>query len=97
MLIDQSGFFLNPLGRRTWAIKGRTPKLIGFGRHRDKVSTITAIAVTPNGRRIRLFWQTDAEHTSMPPGWWRSCESCSINSEGGSSWSGTAGAITRGR
>ena len=35
---------------------------MGFGRHRDKVSTITAIAVTPQGRRIRLFWHTNAEH-----------------------------------
>jgi transposase len=36
--------------------------LMSFGRHRDKVSTITAIAVTPRGRRIRLFWRTNAEH-----------------------------------
>ena len=62
LLIDESGFFLNPLVRRTWAMKGRTPKLMGFGRHRHKVSTITAIAVTPKGRRIRLFWHTNAEH-----------------------------------
>ncbi len=63
VLIDESGFFLNPLVRRTWAMKGHPPKLMGFGRHRNKVSTITAIAVTPNGRRIRLFWQTNAEHS----------------------------------
>ena len=62
LLIDESGFFLNPLVRRTWAMKGHTPVLMGFGRHRDKVSTITAIAVTPKGRRIRLFWRTNAEH-----------------------------------
>ena len=43
-------------------MKGHTPKLIGFGRHRDKVSTITAIVVSPAGRRIRLFWHTNAEH-----------------------------------
>ncbi len=62
MLIDESGFFLNPLVRRTWAMKGHTPKLMSYGRHRDKVSTITAIAVSPKGRRIGLFWHTNAEH-----------------------------------
>ena len=62
LLIDESGFFLNPLVRRTWSMRGHTPKLMSFGRHRDKVSTITAIAVTPRGRRIRLFWHTNAEH-----------------------------------
>ena len=43
-------------------MRGRTPRLMSFGRHRDKVSTIAAIAVTPQGRRIRLFWRTNAEH-----------------------------------
>ena len=43
-------------------MKGHTPKRIGFGRHREKVSTITAIVVSSAGRRIRLFWHTDAEH-----------------------------------
>ena len=37
-------------------------KLMSFGRHRDKVSTIAAIVVTPGGRRVRLFWHTEAEH-----------------------------------
>jgi hypothetical protein len=49
------------LVRRTWAPRGLTPKLIGFGRHRDKVSTIAAIVVSPRGRRVRLDWHTDPE------------------------------------
>jgi transposase len=59
VLIDESGFFLNPLVRRTWAPKGRTPVLTGFGRHRDKVSTIAAISVAPMRRRIGLYFRTD--------------------------------------
>ena len=62
VLIDESGFLLNPLVRRTWAMRGHTPRLMSFGRHRDKVSTIKAIAVTPRGRRIRPFWRTNAKH-----------------------------------
>ena len=61
VLIDESGFFLNPLVRRTWAPKGHTPLLTGFGRHRDKVSTIAAISVAPIRRRIGLYFQTDRE------------------------------------
>jgi transposase len=59
VLIDESGFFLNPLVRRTWAPKGRTPVMTGFGRHRDKVSTIAAISVAPMRRRIGLYFRTD--------------------------------------
>jgi transposase len=59
VLIDESGFFLNPLVRRTWAPKGRTPVMTGFGRHRDKVSTIAAISAAPMRRRIGLYFRTD--------------------------------------
>ena len=62
VLIDESGFFINPLVRRTWAPRGRTPVLTGFGRHRDKVSTIAAISVAPERRRVGLYWRTDAKH-----------------------------------
>ena len=62
VLIDESGFFLNPLVRRTWAPRGRTPTLTCFGRHRDKVSTIAAISVAPRRRRVGLYWRTDPEH-----------------------------------
>jgi transposase len=61
VLIDECGFFLNPLVRRTWAPAGRTPVLTGFGRHRDKVSTIAAISVAPVRRRVGLYWRTDAD------------------------------------
>jgi putative transposase len=62
VLIDESGFFLNPTVRRTWALRGRTPVLTGFGRHRDKVSTIAAISLAPQRRRVGLYGQTDPAH-----------------------------------
>lgn len=37
------------------------PVLTGFGRHRDKVSTIAAITVAPRRRRMGLYWRTDPD------------------------------------
>ena len=36
--------------------------LRGFGRHRDKVSTIAAISVAPRRRWVGLYWRTDPGH-----------------------------------
>ena len=62
MLIDESGFFLNPLVRRSWAPKGKTPMLPSWGRHRDKVSVIAALSVAPTLRRLGLYWLADPKH-----------------------------------
>lgn len=59
MLIDESGFFLNPLVRRTWAPRGQTPILLSWGRHRDKVSVAAAVSVSPGGQRLGLYWHAD--------------------------------------
>lgn len=62
MLIDESGFLLNPVVRRTWAPRGHTPVLPSWGRHRDKVSVIAATSVSARRRRPGLFFHTDAKH-----------------------------------
>jgi transposase len=62
VLIDESGFFLNPLVRRTWALKGKTPVLHSFGCHRDKVSVIAALSVAPLLRRVGLYFRTDPKN-----------------------------------
>jgi len=62
VLIDESGFFLNPLVRRTWARKGKTPLLRTFGRRRDKVSVVAALSVAPGRRRLGLYFHADAQH-----------------------------------
>ncbi len=61
VLIDESGFFLNPLVRRSWAPVGQTPVLEAWGRHRDKVSAIAAISVSPAAKRLGLYFATDPE------------------------------------
>ncbi len=62
MLIDESGFLLNPVVRRTWARQGQTPVLPSWGRHRDKVSVIAALSVASQRRRLGLFFHPDARH-----------------------------------
>ena len=61
-MIDESGFFLNPLVRRTWAPKGKTPVLPSWGRHRDKVSVIAALSVAPTLRRLGLYFFADPKN-----------------------------------
>jgi transposase len=41
---------------------GRAPVLTGFGRRREKVSTIAAISVAPARRRVGLYRRTDPKH-----------------------------------
>ncbi|MEZ6070945.1 MAG: transposase [Pirellulales bacterium] len=56
MLVDESGFMLQPLVRRTWAERGKTPVLEQWDR-RDRTSVITALALSPKRRRIQMFFQ----------------------------------------
>jgi putative transposase len=59
VLIDESGLFLNPLVRRTWALKGQTPVLRTDGGHRKKVSVIGAISVSPQTQRLGFYFATE--------------------------------------
>src|SRR3954447_15634867 len=61
VLIDETGFFLNPLVRRTLAPRGQTPVLQTWGRHRDKVSVIAGLSVSPVRRRVGLYFRTDPD------------------------------------
>jgi transposase len=55
VFVDESGFMLQPLVRRTWAPRGRTPILRQWDR-RDRLSAIGAITVAPRRRRFGLYW-----------------------------------------
>lgn len=44
-----------PVVRRTWAPAGQTPVLYHVGRHREKVSSLSAITVSPQRRRLGLY------------------------------------------
>jgi transposase len=61
VLIDESGLFLNPLVRRTWALKGQTPVLEADGGHRKKVSVIGGVSVSPTTRRLGFYFATEPD------------------------------------
>ena len=50
--------FLNPLVRRSWSLRGKTPVIGGDGGHRKKVSAIGAVSVSPSARRSGLYFST---------------------------------------
>lgn len=54
VFLDESGFMLQPVCRRTWAPRGHTPILRQWDR-RDRLSTISALTVAPRRRRIGLY------------------------------------------
>ena len=49
---------LNPLVRRSWALRGKTPVIGGDGGHRKKVSVIGAVTVSPAAGRLGLYFAT---------------------------------------
>jgi transposase len=49
---------LGPLVRRTLAPKGQTPHLLVRGRHREKVSAIAALTLSPRRYRLGLYFRT---------------------------------------
>jgi transposase len=56
VFIDESGFMLQPLVRRTWAPVGQTPLLDQWDR-RDRTSVLTALVLSPKRRRVRMFFR----------------------------------------
>jgi transposase len=61
VLIDETGLFLNPLVKRSWAKIGHTPVLDTDGGHRDKVSVIAGVSVSPTRQRLGLYFATEPD------------------------------------
>jgi transposase len=61
VLIDESGFLLSPLVRRTLAPRGETPILKTWGGHRERVSATAALTISPLRRRLGLYFRTYAK------------------------------------
>jgi transposase len=61
VLIDESGFMLQPVVRRTWAPKGQTPIQYSWDRH-DRLSAIAALTVAPQRRGLGLYFQLQQEN-----------------------------------
>jgi len=61
VFLDESGLLLAPLVRRTWSPRGKTPLFYQRGVHRQKVSIIGALTVSPKRRRVGLYFSLIAE------------------------------------
>lgn len=58
MIIDESGLCMAPTVRRTQAPRGQTPILKQKASHRDKVSVIAALSISPGRDHLSLYFQT---------------------------------------
>lgn len=58
VLIDESGFLLSPLVRRTLAPRGHTPLLKSWGGQHQRVSATAALTLSPRRHRPGLYFRT---------------------------------------
>jgi transposase len=58
VLIDESGMLLAPLVRRSLAPKGQTPILRHQAKHRQKISLIGALTLSPRQRQLGLYFSS---------------------------------------
>jgi hypothetical protein len=56
VFLDESGFMLQPLRRRTWAPRGQTPIQYAWDR-RERFSVIGALSLAPWALRIGAYFQ----------------------------------------
>jgi transposase len=66
VFLDESGFMLQPLVRRTWALRGQTPVLKSWDR-RDRLSVISAVTVSPKRSRLGLNFMARRENVTTEP------------------------------
>lgn len=55
MFIDETGFLMHPVVRRTWAPRGQTPVLRQRTRSHRKISAIGGISISPHRRRLGWY------------------------------------------
>jgi DDE superfamily endonuclease len=61
VFVDESGFMMIPAVRRTWAPIGQTPIHRHYYR-RDRISVIGGLSVSPNRRRLGLYFRMHAKN-----------------------------------
>jgi transposase len=55
VFLDETGFMLQPVRRRTWAPSGQTPIQNAWDRH-DRLSGVGFLSVSPRRHRLSLFF-----------------------------------------
>lgn len=56
---------LQPVVRRTWALRGQTPVHKSWARH-DRISAIAAITCSPRRQRLRLYFRLQDDNYRWP-------------------------------
>ena len=64
MFLDESGFLLAPLVRRTLAPRGQTPVLPRWDR-RDRISAISCLTLSPQEKRPGLYFELLPDDTNV--------------------------------
>jgi transposase len=67
VFIDESGFMMAPLVRRSWAPRGATPIMLQRGRSHEKVSAIAALVVSPRRDNVRFFFRLHPDEKIKTP------------------------------
>lgn len=63
MFLDESGFQLSPVVRRTYAPRGKTPIVEAWHR-KGRISAISAVTVSPVRRRTNLYFRLLPDNTN---------------------------------
>jgi transposase len=71
--LDESGFMLQPVRRRTWALSGQTPLQDAWDRH-DRLSAIGLIGVSPIRHRLSLYFQLLPDNVETDHMVWLLCQ-----------------------
>lgn len=64
VFIDEAGFMLSPVVRRTWAPRGQTP-VIKLSRPHDRISVIGAITIRRKDRRFGFHFQLSHDNANF--------------------------------
>lgn len=65
VFLDESGFMLQPVVRRTWAPRGRTPVQRSWDRH-ERISGISALTVSPHRHHFGLYFHLQTHNLRWP-------------------------------
>jgi len=61
VFLDETGFVLQPVVRRSWAPAGQTPVVVESARH-DRLSVIGAFSISPVRRRMSFLFQVHEQN-----------------------------------
>lgn len=64
VFVDESGFMLAPLVRRTWALRGCTP-VIKVAKPHERISVIGAITISPERRHFGFYFQLSEDNANF--------------------------------